>query len=163
MYYQTDLQNQITLLTSQLSKAKGVLEVYILDSNNNKIKVSKGSTVKITAGFYADIFSDPLGFDAGKTASFTYNLQLFNQQASSVELASIIPGGLSQRVPSSISASFPVGYNDNLRYGDCPISITSLTLADPSISNNASFRQAPPFASSSAYSQYVYNRFKCCF
>ena len=156
----TDLQNQITLLTSQLSKAKGVLEVYILDSNNNKIKVSKGSTVKITAGFYADIFSDPLGFDSGKTASFTYNLQLFNQQASSVELASIIPGGLSQKAPSSISASFPVGYNDNLRYGDCPISVTSLTLADPSISNNASFRQAPPFASSSSYSQYVYNRFK---
>ena len=156
----TDLQNQITLLTSQLTKAKGVLEVYIIDSNNNKIKISKGSTVKITSGFYADIFSDPLGFDAGKTASFTYNLQLFNQQASSVELASIIPGGLSQKAPSTIGSSFPVGYNDNLRYGDCPISITSLTLSDPSITNNASFRQAPPFASSSAYSQYIYTRFR---
>jgi hypothetical protein len=156
----TDLQNQITLLTAQLSRAKGVLEVYILDSNNNKIKVSKGSTVKITAGFYSDIFSDPLGFDAGKTASFTYNLQLFNQQASSVELASIIPGGLAQRAPSTVSSSFPVGYNDNLRYGDCPISLTALTLSDPSIANNRSFRQAPPFASGNAYSQYVYPRFK---
>jgi hypothetical protein len=156
----TDLQNQITLLTAQLSKAKGVLEVYILDSNNNKIKVSKGSTVKITAGFYSDIFSDPLGFDAGKTASFTYNLQLFNQQASSVELASIIPGGLAQKAPSTISASFPVGYNDNLRYGDCPISLTALTLTDPSIIDNKWFRQAPPFASANAYSQYVYPRFK---
>lgn len=156
----TDLQNQITLLTSQLSRAKGVLEVYILDSNNNKIKVSKGSTVKITSGFYADIFSDPLGSDAGRTASFTYNLQLFNQQASSVELASIIPGGLSQRAPSTVASTFPVGYNDNLRYGDCPISITSLTLADPSIASNESFRQAPPFASANAYSQYVYPRFK---
>ena len=156
----TDLQNQITLLTSQISKAKGVLEVYILDSNNNKIKVSKGSTVKITAGFYADIFSDSLGFDAGKTASFTYNLQLFNQQASSVELASIIPGGLAQRAPSTTSAAYPVGYNDNLKYGDCPISITALTLADPSIVNNKSFRQAPPFASANAFSQYVYPRYK---
>ena len=156
----TDLQNQITLLTSQLSKAKGVLEVYILDSNNNKIKVSKGSTVKITAGFYADIFSDSLGFDAGKTASFTYNLQLFNQQASSVELASIIPGGLAQKAPSTTSASYPVGYNENLKYGDCPISITALTLADPSIINNKSFRQAPPFASANAFSQYIYPRYK---
>ncbi len=156
----TDLQNQITLLTAQLSNARGVLEVYILDSNNNKIKVSKGSTVKITAGFYSDIFSDPLGFDAGRTASFTYNLQLFNQQASSVELASIIPGGLAQRAPSSVSSSFPVGYNENLRYGDCPISLTSLTLSDQSIVNNTSFRQAPPFASANAYSQYVYPRFK---
>ena len=156
----TDLQNQITLLTSQISKAKGVLEVYILDSNNNKIKVSKGSTVKITAGFYADIFSDSLGFDAGKTASFTYNLQLFNQQASSVELASIIPGGLAQKAPSDTTASYPVGYNDNLRYGDCPISITALTLADPSIINNRSFRQAPPFASANAFSQYIYPRYK---
>jgi len=157
----TELQNQIANLSAQISTAKGVLEVYIVDASNNKIKVSRGSTVKIVAGFYSDIFSDPLAADAGKIASFTYSVQLYNGKASSVELASVIPGGLSQKAPSTIAPqNYPVGYDDNLRYGDSPISISSLVLADTSIVNNQYFRQAPPFASSSAYSQFIYPRYK---
>jgi hypothetical protein len=156
-----EMQNQILLLTAQLNNAKGVLEVYVVDSTNNKIKVSKGSLVKINAGYYSDIFTNPLTTDAGKISSFTYNVQLYNAQASLVELASLIPGGLAVKAPSTVSPNtYPVGYDDNLRYGDCPISITSLTLSDSSIEDNTYFRQAPPFASSSAYSQYVYPRFK---
>jgi hypothetical protein len=152
----TDLQNQINTLTSQLSSAKGVLEVYILDANNNKTKISKGATIKIVSGFYSDIFSDPLGADAGRIASFTYNIQLLNTKASAVELASLIPGGLSERAPSTIANQ--TSYNNNLKYGDCPISITSLLLSD--VSGNTSFRQAPPFASYSSYSQFIYPRYK---
>jgi hypothetical protein len=158
----TELQNQIANLSAQISTAKGVLEVYIVDASSNKIKVSRGSTVKIVSGFYSDIFSDPLAADAGKIASFTYSVQLYNNKASSVELASSMPGGLSQQVPSTLPSgqTYPVGYDSNLRYGDCPISISSLVLADTSIVNNQYFRQAPPFASSSAYSQFIYSRFK---
>jgi hypothetical protein len=157
----TELQNQIATLSSQITTSKGVLEIYLVDSSNNKIKVSRGSAVKITAGFYSDIFSDPLASDAGKIASFTYNIQLFNSRASVVELSSIIPGGLTLRAPSTISPqNYPVGYDDNLRYGDCPISITSLVLADSSITNNAYYRQAPPFASANSYSQFIYPRYR---
>lgn len=155
------MQSQINALTAQISGARGLLEIYIIDRNNNRLKVSKGSSVNLIAGFYSDIFSSPLGSDAGRVASITYNIQLFNAKASAVELASIIPGGLAVKAPSSITPqTYPVGYDDNLRYGDCPLSISSLVITDPSIVNNQFFRQAPPFASASAYSQFMYNRYK---
>lgn len=154
----TDLQNQLTLVKAELSNAKGVLEVYIVDSSNNKIKVSKGSTIKLNAGFYNDIFTNPTTTDAGKIASISYSIQLFNAQASPVELASIIPGGLETQAPSSISSEFPAGYNANLRYGDGPISLTALVTND--VVSSTDFRQAPPYASSSAYSQYIYPRYR---
>jgi hypothetical protein len=155
------MQAQINSLTAQISGAKGILEIYILDKNNNRTKISKGSTINLIAGFYNDIFSDALNADAGRIASVVYSIQLYNSKASIVELSSIIPGGLAVKAPSTISPqSYPVGYDDNLRYGDCPISISSLVLTDPSIISNQSFRQAPPFASASAYSQYVYIRYK---
>jgi len=154
----TDLQNQINTLKAGITQAKGVLEVYIVDSAGNKIKISKGSTAKLNAGFYSDIYTGPLTSDAGKIASVSYSIQLFNPEASPLELASIIPGGLETRAPSTISGTYPAGYNDNLRYGDAAISITSLT--KPDISSNQAFRQAPPYASSSAYSQFIYPRYK---
>jgi hypothetical protein len=154
----TDLQNQLTLMKAELSNAKGVLQVYIVDSNNNKIKVSKGSTIKLNAGFYNEIFTSATTTDAGKIASISYNIQLFNEQSSPVELSSIIPGGLETQAPSSIASAFPSGYNTNLRYGDGPISLTALTTND--VESSTDFRQAPPFASSSAYSQYIYPRYR---
>ena len=154
----TDLQNQITLLKSQITQVKGTLEVYIVDTNNNKIKVSKGSTIKLNSGFYNEIFTNATTTDAGKIASITYNIQLFNAQASPVELSSVIPGGLETKAPSSISSSYPAGYNDNLKYGDNPISLTSYTTLD--VESSTDFRQAPPYASTNAYSQYLYPRYK---
>ena len=154
----TDLQNQLTLMKAELSNAKGVLQVYIVDSSNNKINVSKGSTIKLNAGFYNEIFTSATTTDAGKIASISYSIQLFNAQASPVELASIIPGGLETAAPSSISSAFPAGYNTNLRYGDGPISLTALVTND--VESSTDFRQAPPYASSSAYSQYLYPRYR---
>jgi hypothetical protein len=154
----TDLQNQLTLMKAELSNAKGVLQVYIVDSSNNKINVSKGSTIKLNAGFYNEIFTSATTTDAGKIASISYSIQLFNAQASPVELASIIPGGLETAAPSSISSAFPEGYNTNLRYGDGPISLTALVTND--VESSTDFRQAPPYASSSAYSQYLYPRYR---
>lgn len=153
-----DLQNQISALKSQITQAKGILEVYIVDTNNNKIKVSKGSTVKLNAGFYNEIFSNPLTSDSGKIASITYNIQLFNPQTSPVELASIIPGGLETKAPNSVASSYPSGYNSNLKYGVGPISLTSYTITD--VESSTDFRQAPPYASASAYSQFLYPRYK---
>lgn len=154
----TDLQNQIEFLKSQITNTKGVLEVYIVDPTNQKIKITKGSLVTLSSGFYDRIFSNPLTTDAGKIASTTYNIQLLNTQSTAVELVSIIPGGLGVKAPNVISASSPVGYNENLRYGQCPISISSLDISG--VEDNTYFRQVSPFASSNSYSQYIYPRFK---
>jgi hypothetical protein len=152
----TDLQNQITQLKSQIDQAKGILEVYIVDSNNNKIKVSRGSTIKLNAGFYNEIFTNPLSTDAGKIASITYSIQLYNPKASPVELASTVPGGLETRVPTDLTTIN--GYSTNLRYGDGPVSITSVVPTD--VTASTSFIQAPPYASSSAFSQFIYPRYR---
>jgi hypothetical protein len=154
----SDLQNQIEVLKSQITNTKGVLEVYIVDSSNKKIKVSKGSLVSLNAGFYDGIFSNPLGADAGKIASTLYNIQLYNSQTTAVELASTIPGGLGIKVPNVVSSTSPYGYNENLRYGQCPISISSLTSS--AVEDNTYFRQVSPFASSGSYSQFLYPRYK---
>lgn len=157
----TQMQAQINALTAQISNAVGILEVYLIDSNNNRTKIAKGNTISLVAGFYSDIFANSLGADAGRIATVIYSIQLYNAKASVVELASVIPGGLAVKAPSNITPlTYPVGYDDNLRYGDCPFSISSLVLSDPTILDNQYFRQAPPFASSPSYSQYVYGRYK---
>jgi len=154
-----DLQNQIIQLSSQITQTKGTLQVYIVDSTGNKIRVSRGSIIKLNAGFYKDIFVNPLTTDAGKIASISYSIQLLNPEAGPVELASSIPGGFDLKAPISLSPTTPpFGYEANLRYGVVPISITSLNKS--SVINNTSFRQAPPYASTNAYSQFVYPRYK---
>ena len=154
----TDLQNQIEILKAQITNTKGILEIYIIDSLNQKIKVTKGSLVSLNAGFYDGIFSNPLATDAGKIASTTYNIQLYNSQTTAVELASTIPGGLGVKAPNVVTSTSPVGYNENLRYGQCPISISSLTPSG--VEDNTYFRQVSPFASSGSYSQFLYPRYK---
>lgn len=158
----TDLQNQINLIKSNISNARGVLEVYIVDSSGNKLKVSKGSSIKLNAGFTSDFFTSPLNYDAGKIASITYSIQLYNSQASPVELGSSIPGGLDTRAPLTVENNYPSGYDTNLRYSDAPISLTSVTqsalVADGR--SNTFFRQQPPYASASSYSQFIYQRYK---
>jgi hypothetical protein len=154
-----DLQNQIAALQAGISKAKGVLQVYIVDASGNRIKVSRGSTIKLNAGFYTDFFSAPLTNDAGKVASVIYNIQLSNAEASILELSSIIPGGLDVQAPSAIANNiYPPNYSSNLRYGDIPISITGLAVTD--IQDSQAIRQAAPYASANAYSQFIYPRFQ---
>ena len=154
----TELQNQIEVLKSQITNTKVILEIYIIDSLNQKINVTKGSLVSLNAGFYDGIFSNPLLTDAGKIASTTYNIQLYNSQTTAVELASTIPGGLGLKAPNVVTSTSPVGYNENLRYGQCPISISSLTPSG--VEDNTYFRQVSPFASSGSYSQFLYPRYK---
>ena len=158
----TDLQNQINQIKASISTARGTLEVYIVDPSGNKLKISKGSTVKLNAGFTTDIFTSPLQFDAGKVASVSYVVQLYNPQSSPVELASSIPGGLDTRAPITVDDNNPSGYNSNLRYSDAPISLTSVTKAEIVADgrSNTFFRQEPPFASANSYSQFIYQRYK---
>lgn len=153
-----DLQSQISQLRSSISASVGLLEVYLVDSSGNKVKVTKGNIISLNAGYYSDFFSAPLTNDAGKVASVIYSIQLVNAEASALELASSIPGGLQTPAPFVLGTDNPPGYNTNLRYSDGPISITSLT--QPQILSNQEIRQAPPFASQNAYSQYIYPRYK---
>lgn len=157
-----EMTNEINKLKSLIDKAKGILEVYITDGESDPIKISHGDTVKLTAGFYNQIFAKPSTNDAGKIAAKVYNIQLLNAAASSLELASLIPGGQNILVSDNIP-SLP-DYDDNLKYSKTPIAITSLKPSDILDENgnpdNTSYKHASPFASGNSFSQFIYPRYK---
>lgn len=164
----TELQDQINALTATLNRSTGVLEVSIVDPDGNSQLIQNGSTIKITAGYYNQIFAAPTAADAGSIASFIYQIQISNSAAGVLELASIVPGGLDQLAGTSTTYPLPTGYSTNLRYGEVPISITSLTASDIVTPGSSSadansfqlYRQAPPYASGNSSSQFMYPRWK---
>jgi hypothetical protein len=164
-----EIQDQLNSLKAVVEKTVGILQVSIVDSSGNSQIVNNGQTIKLNAGYYNQIFSNPLTSDAGKIAATIYQLTLTNTAAGLLELSSALPGGLDTLAGSSTTYSLPTGYSQNLRYGQISISVTSLTPADiiPAGStgnaNDESFqqlRQASPYASGNANSQFIYPRWK---
>ena len=165
----TELQDQINSLRAAVGNVTGVLEVYIVDSNGNSQLVTNGSSISLNAGYYNQIFSNPTTSDAGKIAASIFKIQVSNSSAGILELSSVLPGGLDTLAGTSSTYSLPEGYATNLRYGETPISITSLTTSDiipvgsTGGANDNSFelyRQAPPYASGNSNSQFIYPRWK---
>lgn len=163
-----EMQDQLNSLRATIDRSTGTLEVYIVDGSNTQL-VTNGSTINLNAGYYNQIYANASSSDAGKIASTVYEIQISNTSAGLLELSSILPGGLTTLAGTSSSYSLPDGYATNLRYGNVPISITSLTTSDivpvgsTGGANNQSFqefRQAPPYASGNSNSQFIYPRWK---
>ena len=164
----TELQDQLNSMKATIESSSGTLEVYITNGTNSQL-VTNGSTINLNAGYYNQIFENALTTDAGKIASSVYEIKISNTSAGLLELSSILPGGLSTLAGTSSSYSLPAGYTSNLRYGETPISITSLTSSDiiplgstggANIESFKEYRQAPPYASGNSNSQFVYPRWK---
>jgi len=149
-----DLQNQLAAIQSLISQTVGVLEVYILDGVSS-LPVNRGQLIMLDAGFYNEYYTNTA--DAGKIASKTYLIQLINNQQSSIELASLVPGGFTTQAPTTTYPQLE-GYGTNLRYGSVPISYTNY--AQSSVVSNQDIFQSAPFASAQVYSQFIYSRFK---
>jgi len=164
----TELQDQINSLSARLTSAAGTLEVSIVDSSGNSQEVSNGATVKISGGFYNQIYDNPTTADAGKIASSIYEIRITNSSSGVLELSSILPGGLDILAGNDSTYPLPSGYATNLRYGEVPISITSLNPSNIVVPGSSSatttsfqlFRQAPPYASGNSSSQYLYPRWR---
>lgn len=165
----TELQDQLNSLRAVVERATGTLQVTVVDTNGNSQIVTNGSTINLNGGYYNQIFSNATTTDAGKIAASVYEIKITNTTAGLLELSSILPGGLDTIAGSSSTFSLPSGYSTNLRYGETPISITSLTTADivpvgsTGGADNESltqYRQAPPYASGNSNSQFAYPRWK---
>ena len=165
----TELQDQLNSLRAVVERATGTLQVTVVDTNGNSQIVTNGSTINLNGGYYNQIFSNATTTDAGKIAASVYEIKITNTTAGLLELSSILPGGLDTIAGSSSTFSLPSGYSTNLRYGETPISITSLTTANivPVGSTGAAdnqsltqYRQAPPYASGNSNSQFAYPRWK---
>ena len=164
-----ELQDQINSLQALVQKSVGTLEVYVLLSNGQTIKVSPGSSIELPTIIYNQIFANPTTSDAGKISSTAYTIQIVNSSAGVLELSSALPGGLDTLAgPAGGAYTLPTGYVQDLRYGDIGISITSLVPSNiyPSESQSATLtsfqqlKQSPPYMSANENGQFIYPRWK---
>ena len=164
----SELQDQLNSLQAAVEKSVGTLEVYIVFSDGSTKKMSGGSTFELTPVIYNQIFPNPTTSDAGKISSTIYSIQIVNSSAGLLELSSSLPGGLNTLAGSSSTYSLPNGYIENLRYGEIPISITSLNASNiipvgsrtATITSFQLLQQAPPYMSANENGQFIYPRWK---
>lgn len=164
-----ELQDQISALKAIVEKSAGTLEVYLVYGNGVSNKMSAGSLFELPPVIYSQVFANPTTSDAGKVSATVYNIRISNSSAGLLELSSSLPGGLDTLAGSAGNTySFPDGYAQNLRYGEIPISITSVIPANvkpigsltATLTSFQQLKQAPPYMSANENGQFIYPRWK---
>jgi hypothetical protein len=155
------MDKEIASLKALISVAKGVLTVYI-KSGSDLIKVNRGSVVDLFAGYYDELVDLTNFSNYGKIVSVLYSIQLRNETASPLELASIIPGGQNVMALDSTSTTATPDYSNNRKYDLTPISLTSIKSSEvrSNLSGRNSYIHSSPFQSANSNSQFIYPRFK---
>ena len=154
----TQIDNELQSLKALVAKAKGTLAVYIRTSNGTRNKVTNGSTVELNAGYYDSLIDLANPNNKGKIATINYAIELTNEAATPLELASLIPGGQSVKAPLTIVGKDD--YNNNRKYGNVPIQLSSMESSKVDATAPGYFKQKPGFQSANAYSQFIYTRYK---
>jgi hypothetical protein len=152
-----EIQTSLSALQALVEKAKGKLQVSVIDKTGNKISIANNSLVNIFDGYYTDYVAT-LSASEKKGAIVTsyYSLVLENSAASTLQLVSSFPGGLDVGLKvSDPTLTTDEDYNKRRRYDIVGISLSSMK-AD-STSNDKKYH-APPFMSSQMLSQYLYVR-----
>lgn len=154
-----EFDTKLAELKAQIEKAKGKLQVYIVDPDGEKYLVANNSVVDLFGGYYSSIVAAlPAAKQKGAIISLKYSLIIENAAVSPLQLASSFPGGLDVGLPASMNGdpSLSVDYVNSRRYDLVPISLSSVNATSTS---NSKKYQAAPFQSSQQLSQYVYCRY----
>lgn len=151
-----ELENNYNSLLALVQKAKGVLNVTIVDPAGNSYNVSNNSTTTLFAGYYLDR-TNTLPSSERKGAIFTdiYKIVIKNTSASPLQLASSYPGGVDVGLPVS-DPSTGKDYDISRRYDLSSISLSGLRAEN---TRNGEKFQVSPFQSSQVLSQYMYLRY----
>jgi hypothetical protein len=150
-----EMDNKIAELKALIEKAKGSLQVYVVDPNGEKYLVANNSTVDLFSGYYSDIVAAlPVANQKGAIITSIYKLVIENAAVSALQLASSFPGGLDVGLADS-STSTNTDYNRR-RYDIAPITLSAL---EASKTFNNSKYHISPFQSSQQLSQYIYSRY----
>ena len=157
------IDDQLQTLKALIEKAKGTLAIFLLDESGNVTKITQNSTTKLFAGFYKDLIASGTGtsitYNHGQIITKSYILRIENSAATTLELASLLPGGFSE----AVTASNPVGptynvsldYDKNRRYDVVPISLSGANNV-----SSGSLKQVSPFQSQQVKSLWLYSREK---
>lgn len=155
------MDKEIASLKALISVAKGVLTVYV-KSGNDLIKVNRGSVVELFAGYYDELIDLTNSSNYGKIVTVQYSVELRNETASPLELASIIPGGQNVMALDNTSTTASPDYSNNRKYDLTPVSLTSIKPSEvrPNLTGRSSFIHSAPYQSANSNSQFIYPRFK---
>lgn len=159
-----DLDNQLQSIKAIIAKAKGTLSIFLLDESGNVSKITQNSTTKLFAGFYKDLIASGTGssitYNHGQIITKSYILRIENSAATDLELASLLPGGIAEAVPTSVPSGVPAfnvsaDYDKNRRYDVVPISLSGVGSV-----SSGSLKQVAPFQSVQPKSLWLYSREK---
>jgi hypothetical protein len=155
------MDQEIANLKAMINVAKGVLSVYINDGTN-LIPVKRGTVIELFAGYYDELLDLTNLSNYGKIVSKQYTIELRNETASKLELASIIPGGQNVIALANTDPKATADYAAVRKYDLTPISLTGIKPAEvrPNISGATAFVQASPYQSGNSNSQFIYPRYK---
>jgi len=155
------MEQEIANLRSLISQAKGVLSVYIRQGST-LTPIKNGSTINLFAGYYNELIDLTNASNWGKIASVKYELELRNEAAMPLELASLIAGGQNTPALVSGSSSASVDYSTNRKYDKTSLSLSSILEINitPGLIGSDAFVQSPPYQSGNANSQFIYTRYK---
>ena len=161
LYEQLQLfKTQIEGLQQSISQDKGTIKVSIIDPLGNTSEVKSGDTLKLFSGYYRDEIKDTTGgsvvYNEGQVITKQYVLSIENTSASSLELVSLLRGGIEQQAPESDPGAYPDSdYHVNRRYDLIPMSLS--TGVEGSL---GSYVNEPSRQSSQVQSQFVHGRYK---
>lgn len=155
------MDQEIASLKAMITVAKGVLTVYINDGTNS-IPVKRGTVVELFAGYYNELLDLTNLSNRGKIITKTYTVELRNETASPLELASIIPGGQSVIALDNTDPKATPDYKDFRKYDLTPISLTSIksTSITSGLIGDKSYIHSAPYQSANSNSQFIYPRYK---
>ena len=154
------VQSALDSIQQSITTDNGLLKVSIIDSDGNQTEVANGDTINLFAGYYRDLIKDTTGgtviYEEGSIVTKQYAISIQNTSATSLELISLLFGGLDQ----SANASDPVAnpdqdYHVNRRYDIVPIGVNSNPV--PEIGN---IKQIASTQSSQVRSQFVHSRIR---
>lgn len=154
----TEIDNELQSLRALIARAKGTLGVYI--RNGSRLdKVNSGSTINLFAGYYDDLIDLSNPNNRGKVANVVYYIELRNEAATPLELASLIPGGQGVKAPNG-NVPPQNDYDNNRKYGETPIQLSGINDSEVNVTIPGSFIQSPGYQSGNAFSQFIYPRYK---
>jgi hypothetical protein len=154
------LQTTLDAIQQSITLDKGAIKVSIIDSDGNSLEVANGDTVNLFAGYYKDLIKDTTGgtviYNEGAIITKQYAISIQNTSASSLELISLLFGGINEIATSSDPSANPDNdYHVNRRYDIVPIGVNSNPV--PAINN---FKQKASVQSGQVKSQFIHSRIK---
>ena len=152
------MNDTLTAIQTSIATGAGQIVVSIVDQNGNSINVTNGQTIQMFAGYYKDQIKKTSGntttYDHGKVITNQYYVQISNTSQSPLELIAFLNGGTGEIAPAS-NPLLTSGYDTNLRYDICPITIANATAGLP-----GGFKQQDAYQSSQAKGQIINRRVK---